>query len=206
MKFTYANGKVDSGTGEFASITKSGFAGNLSINVSGNFNAIIKRNTAGLVIYASNGRVGIIKRNLNVVIGNEEYFVRLNELGSIVSKKDSETVIRDSNSDVLTLRRQDKEVIAEINESKYILLAMIYLALTGYFEKSIAKMPSPFSRRNDIISNIMIVAAILVFLFLNTKYIGGVYGGLALTVLILAGAFILRRIPPRMNDNPEPDR
>ena len=46
MKFTYASGKVDSRTGEFASINRSGSAGNLSINISGNFNAIIKRNTA----------------------------------------------------------------------------------------------------------------------------------------------------------------
>ena len=203
MKFTYASGKVDSGTGEFASITRSGFAGNLSINISGNFNAIIKRNTAGLVIYDSNGRAGIIKRNLNVVIGNEEYFVKLNELGSIVSKKSSETAIRDSNASVLTIRRENNDVVAEINDRKYTLLAMIYLALTGYFEKSIPKMPSPFSRRNDVISNVMIVAAILVFIFLNTKYIGGIYGGLALTVLILIGAFILRRIPPRMKENPE---
>lgn len=203
MRFTYKNGTVDSEGGEFASVTKSGFAGNLSINISGKFNAQIKRSFRGLIINDPSGRVGLIRKNLNVAIGNREYFVKLGELGSIVSKKDSQTSIGDGNSEVLVLKREGKLLIAEITDRKYTLLAMVYIALTGYFEKSIAKAPSPFSIRNGIVSNFMIVIAILVFIFLNAKYIGGFYGGLALTVLILIGAFIVRGIPPKMNKNNE---
>ena len=203
MRFTYKDGTVDSEGGEFASVTKSGFAGNLSINISGNFNAQIKRSFRGLIINDPSGRAGLIRKNLNVAIGNQEYFVKLGELGSIVSKKDSQTSVGDGNSDVLVLKREGKLLIAEITDRKYTLLAMVYIALTGYFEKSIAKAPSPFSIRNGIVSNFMIVIAILVFIFLNAKYIGGFYGGLALTVLILIGAFIVRGIPPKMNKNNE---
>ena len=113
MEFTYASGKVDSGTGEFASITRSGFAGNLSINISGNFNAIIKRNTAGLVIYDSNGKASGIVIKDGIIPGN-----------------------------------------------------------------------GTFKILDDL---------------LKLKHVPGIYG-IALTVLILIGAFILRRIPPMMKE------
>ena len=74
MKFTYASGKVDSVTGEFASITRSGFAGNLSINISGNFNAIIKR-------------------NLNVVIGNEERIIETEGVTHIIGSMGGQTAL-----------------------------------------------------------------------------------------------------------------
>ena len=150
------------------------------------------------MIFDESGRVGSIGKNLNVEISGNEYFVDVKELGDIVSGKETGTEITEEGEVALQLKASKIQVFAEIQTDRHLLLAIVYLALVGYFRKDISRAPSPFSNRNTTFSNILIVVAILVFIFFNTKYIGGFYGGLTLTVAILVVAFILRRLPPKM--------
>ncbi|MHB1440092.1 MAG: hypothetical protein ACYCSO_03520 [Cuniculiplasma sp.] len=198
MRYLYESGNIIYENEKIATITRSGFGGNMVLNISGKINAQIRRSTLGLLIFDESGRVGRIRKNLNVEISGNEYIVDIKELGDIVSGKETGTEITEDGEVALQLKASKNQVFAEIQTDRHLLLAIVYLALLGYFRKDISRSSSPFSNRNTTFSNILIVVAILVFILFNTKYIGGFYGGLTLTVAILVVAFILRRLPPKM--------
>ncbi len=202
MNFLYRNGSVfleNEENDTYVKIGKSGFLGSLSISITGKWNIQIRRSGFGLKIYGFNGKDGNIMRNLNINYLGESYITKVNELASVTrGEANAEATIIGKNGTIGKLSRKNTDILIAVENEDTLGVMLVYVALVGYFDKSIVQNLNPFPSPLRIVSNILFIIALAFLLFFNPGLLGS--NGLLYSFIIILGlvlvAYYMRTVPP----------
>jgi hypothetical protein len=196
MAYTYKSGIIDNDETPIITMGRSGFGRSFKIRISGDINFVIKPSFMGFIIVENKNKTGTVLRGMFLEYEGKKYSVDKEPMGEFFRGRTTEIPILCDSSPIGLISKEGGVFVIKNSNGENFKIFVIYMALIAEVLKILPKAISNVPRKIRLISDIFIIAGILVFAIFPDKYAGGIYGGVVFTAaLIVIGLFL--RFSPR---------